>query len=353
MRILWYSQYTLFDSTNGAAIKTRLMLEGLARRGHAVTAVCGRHLDGGFCLTRATTIKQGTWYFREKGVRYVLCESSVLPPKDAFMTELAEVGQRAIELLNDSDVLMTYGADAVSDNVRLEACRRHVPVIYSLCNHLHHGWDFKHLTKLITSSHYTASMYSARDKVKPREIGQFIDIPAVKAVNRLPLYIDMVSTAPHKGYEWFRRLARAYKGPYRFRAIKTCDCAEDEYVKLVQPTENMAAFYAETAILLCPSIREESWGRAATEAMINRIPVLCSNNGGLPQAMNGCGAILPKPVSPSSKQYDVVLEMWLEAIHKYEREPVRGVCNYTEWVFENNLTALESLLHECCGHSTT
>ena len=48
-------------------------------------------------------------------------------------------------------------------------------------------------------------------------------------------------------------------------------------IALRDATYNVSEIYATTKVLLAPSLWYESWGRVATEATMNGIPVLASN----------------------------------------------------------------------------
>lgn len=63
-------------------------------------------------------------------------------------------------------------------------------------------------------------------------------------------------------------------------------------VDLVKSREDMRPLYARAKIVLAPSRWEEAWGRIATEAHINAIPVLASSRGGLPEAVGPGGVII-------------------------------------------------------------
>jgi glycosyltransferase involved in cell wall biosynthesis len=66
-------------------------------------------------------------------------------------------------------------------------------------------------------------------------------------------------------------------------------------------------FYGRAKLLLMPSQWEEAWGRCATEAQLNAIPVLASRIGGLPESV-GSGGMLVEPNAP--------LETWLAALSR-------------------------------------
>jgi glycosyltransferase involved in cell wall biosynthesis len=72
-------------------------------------------------------------------------------------------------------------------------------------------------------------------------------------------------------------------------------------------TADMKSVYRTTKILLAPSLLEEGWGRVASEAQYNGIPVLASSRGALPEAV-GPGGVLLDPGAP--------IEDWVAALRR-------------------------------------
>lgn len=70
---------------------------------------------------------------------------------------------------------------------------------------------------------------------------------------------------------------------------------------------DMGAVFDGARLLLAPSVWEESWGRIASEAQMNGIPVLASKRGGLPEAV-GPGGLLVDAHAP--------LDDWLAALDR-------------------------------------
>ncbi|MGP3698095.1 glycosyltransferase family 4 protein [Rhodobacter sp. NSM] len=68
-------------------------------------------------------------------------------------------------------------------------------------------------------------------------------------------------------------------------------------VTLRMRTNDMRSVYGNARILLAPSVWQEAWGRVATEAQFCGIPVIGSNQGGLPEAIGYGGRIVPSDAS--------------------------------------------------------
>ncbi|WP_213815808.1 glycosyltransferase family 4 protein [Glaciihabitans sp. dw_435] len=69
-------------------------------------------------------------------------------------------------------------------------------------------------------------------------------------------------------------------------------------VEMRPQTDDMAAVYAETAVLFVPSQWEEAFGRVVIEAAANGIPAVASRIGGLPEAMSDGGVLLESTEQP-------------------------------------------------------
>ncbi|HVA13199.1 MAG TPA: glycosyltransferase, partial [Stellaceae bacterium] len=72
------------------------------------------------------------------------------------------------------------------------------------------------------------------------------------------------------------------------------------------------AIYGSTKVLLAPSRYREAWGRVASEAQINGIPVLASDRGGLPEAVGPGGICL---------DYDAPIEVWASHLQAMWNDP--------------------------------
>jgi glycosyltransferase involved in cell wall biosynthesis len=87
---------------------------------------------------------------------------------------------------------------------------------------------------------------------------------------------------------------------------------------LGQPKE----IYVATRGLLAPSLWQEPAGRVAAEALLNGIPPLVSDRGGLPETCNGAGFYLPIPpeITPRYPRPVPVeaVEPWVELITRLE-----------------------------------
>ncbi len=83
-------------------------------------------------------------------------------------------------------------------------------------------------------------------------------------------------------------------------------------IKIQPAAKSATALYGSTKVLLSPSRCYETWGRVASEAQVNGIPVLASNRGGLPEAVGPGGVCL---------DYDAPVVVWAETLRHMWNDP--------------------------------
>ncbi|WP_100259182.1 glycosyltransferase [Qipengyuania seohaensis] len=134
-------------------------------------------------------------------------------------------------------------------------------------------------------------------------------------------YVTLINPHPLKGRDIaFELVKRCQDIPFLFVKAWTLEkedqTALDELnsrfpnVDVRDRTEDMKTVYAQTRIVLIPSIWEEAWGRVATEAHFSGIPVIASRTGGLPESV-GPGGVLISP--------DASVQAWVDALRALTR----------------------------------
>src|SRR5262249_12654518 len=118
-------------------------------------------------------------------------------------------------------------------------------------------------------------------------------------------------------------------------AIPGIDFGKYPQILAAPPLPKPADFFALTKLLLVPSLFVEPFGRVAAEAMVNGIPRLVSDGGGLPETVAGAGRVLPLPERLTGKSLEVPqaeeVRPWVEAVcglwddpAKYAEESLRA-----------------------------
>lgn len=104
-------------------------------------------------------------------------------------------------------------------------------------------------------------------------------------------YITLINLSENKGGHILRRLAKAMPDRKFLGVIGSYDpqvTDQPQNVTVMPKTPNILEAYRQTRILIMPS-RYESWGRTATEAMCNGIPVICTPTPGLKENCGDAG----------------------------------------------------------------
>ncbi len=113
-------------------------------------------------------------------------------------------------------------------------------------------------------------------------------------------YITLINIDQNKGGRILQKVAKAlpdkkflgviggYSSPSDAGQIKD----QPPNVQIMENTSDILSVYRKTRILLMPSAYE-SWGRTATEAMCNGIPVICTPTPGLKENCSYAGLFVP------------------------------------------------------------
>lgn len=124
--------------------------------------------------------------------------------------------------------------------------------------------------------------------------------------------VTVVNPAPHKGGAIFAALATAFPAT-RFRAVLTyatpiSGLRSLPNVDVVSANDDLDRVLADTAVLVVPSLWGEGFGMVCVDAMLRKIPVLASDDGGLPEAMLGAGTCIPVVTGRLRRKWNGELE---------------------------------------------
>jgi len=119
--------------------------------------------------------------------------------------------------------------------------------------------------------------------------------PEQHLVKETGKHITLVNGDPLKGLDIFLQVAKEYQ-VFQYMIVSHVPSLDGSWlgydVKLLPEQSDMRKVWAETKVLLAPSIVAESFGRVCVEAGLNGIPVVASNRGGLSESA-GADAVLP------------------------------------------------------------
>lgn len=154
-------------------------------------------------------------------------------------------------------------------------------------------------------------------------------------------YITMINPCAWKGSSIFCRLAR-HRPDLRFAAVPTWgatpaimqELAELPNVTILPETPQIDEIFAQTRILLTPSLCQEAFGLVAPEALLRGVPVISSDIAGLKESTLGAATLIPVQPLPFDKppkgdnpsnfvwdEPDNPIEPWSDAIDAILQSP--------------------------------
>ena len=354
-KVLFASGHSIVDFSNGASIATLDVLQGLTSFGFESHAFCTPKLD----LPQETCFEQIIGDLREPyQVRASACGSSrarVLytrrrdVPITVMRLDSTRHGRQRPEEVRvvleffrtfldvlQPDVMLTYGGDPVTAGMIDLARRREIPVVFAIHNLGYHnapplnGVDYRIVASEFARRHY-------RDKVglDCHALPNPVDWDRVRVEDHEPRFVTFVNPVLEKGAGPFIRIAhelgrrrpeipllvvesRGHRGNLAAGGLGR---DAEVNVQVMPNTTDPRRFYALTRIALLPSLCPENQPLVAVESMINGIPVIGSDRGGIPEVLGNCGFVLPLPerLTPSSPIVPEAeeVEPWVETIIRF------------------------------------
>ncbi len=206
-----------------------------------------------------------------------------------------------------------------------------------------YGYDdrryFDHVNGVLTCSRFLTESYRRLIGIDSTPIPPPLDWASIAAPMESRGFVTFVHPAPHKGLFHFARLA-AMLGARRpdipvlvvgsghsagaLNGIPGIDFSHSPHIVAAPAVASPADYLALTRLLLVPSVFDEPFGRVAAEAMVNGIPPIVSDRGGLPEvvggdlASGGGGRVLPLPawlnVAATRPPAEPEVEPWFAAV---------------------------------------
>ncbi len=147
-------------------------------------------------------------------------------------------------------------------------------------------------------------------------------------------WITMINPCQVKGIAIFRALAERFPGREFAALIGWGATAADKEalskrpnVRLLPTVPSIDEVLSKTSVLLMPSLWYEGFGLIAMEAMLRGVPVISSDSGGLVEAKQGAGYVIPvRPIERYLPEFDEThmpkpvvpeqnLEPWTDALN--------------------------------------
>jgi glycosyltransferase involved in cell wall biosynthesis len=235
------------------------------------------------------------------------------------------------------DTLLTFGGHPEAMQRRRIAKQHHCKIVFGLRN-----WGyllpnaFTDCDAILTATQFVTDRYRQTLGIHSTPIPLAIDPQDVLAEKHERIFLTAINPTPEKGLLFLIRLldelatrrpdipaliieSRGNAGQLLAAAHHfNINLARHESLMLSPGVAQPKDIYAVTRLLLVPSLWEEPAGRVAVEAMLNGIPPLVPNRGGLPETVGSGGLILPIPphITPHTQSLPTVDDItpWLETI---------------------------------------
>lgn len=320
-RLLWASVYCLLDMSSGAAMAVRQMLLQLVRAGYEVQCLGAAVFDNA----------RGTVGLREQWPAVRASQGGLVRLADGplehqlYVTASTQREQmtsreegawfqlylRALEL-HRPDLVFYYGGQTLDWLIPVEARVRGIPVAFYLANgnYVQTRWC-RDVDLILTDSEATASRYARTRGYQPVAVGAFVEPARVLAGSHRPERILFINPTLEKGVAVVIRLAmllEKQRPDIVFEVVESrgnwSEMLRQISAAMGQPREaldnvvvtptssDMRPIYGRARLLLAPSLWWESSGRVVVEAMLNGIPAIVTDNGGMPEMMGDAGITL-------------------------------------------------------------
>lgn len=368
MRILLAIHNAYTDHTSGAAHSMRILMQWLAEAGHEVRVLSTARFDArppsnlaqhlveheisavrhppskGLLKVAKRPANLGpgrpTFEFTHRGVPVTMLATSAAPntPMDRFEAEQFLFYLDSTLRSFRADLVVTYGGRPVVQEAMRRARESGALVVFSLRNR---GYEdrryFEHVDSVFSTSPFLSRYYRERIGLISEGIESPIDWDEVEAPEEMRRFVTFVNPSYAKGSLLFARLAdmlgssrpdipilvvQSATSAGSLNTIEGLDFTKYPHIMASPPTPRPSDFFALTRILLVPSTVNESFGRVSAEALINGIPPLVSDRGGLPETVGAGGIVIPLPawLTPDARDlpsveearpwFDVVCALW-------------------------------------------
>jgi len=201
-------------------------------------------------------------------------------------------------------------------------------------------------------SQFIANRVSGNLCEKVELMPNLFTVEDIVSTNWAGKYVTLINPHPIKGIRVFEAIAQQMPD-VPFLAVQGWPYPPKYETKLrnvevVPFRRDMRSIWKQTKVLLVPSLCNEGYGRVVVEAMLNGIPVIAHNIGGLPEASAGAAILIdPPPIGGSdvipeieSTELDRLVEAHLKAL----RSLLTNEAIYKDFSSQARKTAM--LIHE-------
>ena len=333
MKILFATANCLLDPSSGASISCRSILEGLAERGHRVTAFSATIFDrpqfstpdeflqhiGARGLGKSLGKGSKLRGLNQNSINYLILPTRAQRRMHVTCSEEMQhqaTFKKLVEQMRP-DIVMAYGGRILDrDNFRWLK-DKNIPVVFYLANPSYRSADtFRDVSLVITDSQATSDLYRDRLGINVRALGKVISPVSIDPEVKRNC-VTFVNPAPQKGSTIFVAVAQEAQRrglSVQFLVVESRDklartlkalglsAGDLPNVTCLPLQDDLNQVWSRTQILLSPSLWHESGSRTIVEACSAGIPVIATDSGGTPELLGDAGFIFPRPTK-EEKEY--------------------------------------------------
>ena len=373
---MFASAHSIVDFSNGASVATLDVLQGLAAAGFACQAFCTPKLDfqSEVCFEDVVGAMREPYQVRPsvcgaERARVLYTRRQAVPITIIRLESTRHTRQRPEEVQTvlgffekfldtyAPDVMITYGGDPTTIGMIRLAKARQIPVVFMIHNFGYRNARlFPNVDYCVVASEFARRQYRNTVGLDCRTLPYPVDWDRVRVERREPRFVTFVNPCLEKGVYAFARIAGelgrrrpdipllVVESRGTRDTLAACGIDPDTHgnITFMPHTTDCRRFWSLTKIALMPSLWWENQPLVAIEAMINGIPVIGSDRGGIPETLGKSGFALSLPerltsaskIVPSAEE----VEPWVETIIRlwddrvlYEEQSVRARDEAQRW----------------------
>ncbi|MGP9768036.1 glycosyltransferase [Halomonas sp. AOP13-D3-9] len=335
-RLLWANPYCLLDTSSGASMTVRQMLLQLVARGYEVQVLGATVFDD---LKGMGRLQEQFPDLNAHLHQLIEAEDGPLTHqlvvsyshnRNHFTTHEEGLWYGQYLYMLDSfkpDVVWFYGGLTMDMLIADEARDRGIPVAFYLANGSYKSprWC-RDVDLILSDSQATADMYRKEVGFAAKPVGKFIAPENFIAENHERKRLLFVNPSWQKGASIFVQLAEKLERERPDIELEVVEARADwpavlrettrqmggqrsalSNVVVTPNTNDMRGPYSRARLVVAPSLWWESSGRMLAEAMLNGIPALITNRGGMPEMIGNAGIAFDFPVACYEEPYQHLL----------------------------------------------
>ncbi|MEO6811883.1 MAG: glycosyltransferase, partial [Isosphaeraceae bacterium] len=254
------------------------------------------------------------------------------PPDERETNEFLRLFETVAERFRP-DVVIGYGGSRIARGVFARARGRGMCTVFTLHNFAYTHLDaFTDVDEVLVPSRFAAEHYRRTLGLACTALPNLVDFERARAERHEPKYVTFVTPSAEKGVFPFARIADelgrrrpeipllVVEGRGTEATLASCglDLRTHGNVFLMAHTPDPRKFWRVSRLCLMPSLWRENQPLVAIEAMVNGVPVIGSDRGGIPETLGAAGMALPLPdrLTPTTRTLPEAAEVepWVSTI---------------------------------------